>query len=243
MQSSAYQAVLYYNIACVAYIIMVSVCVHNLCVCLCACLCVHTGLAEFNNIALFIPEVEMVEDLTFSWNEESTFDRRKGHGFVLHVPKGAVSSSNCTVQVKSFVVSQSTPEFTFPEGLELVSGVYHIDASKELSKPVSLQFQHCAVIKDDSQVEVVIADSTTGPPYHFKSYTGGRVCVFESYIKVELAHFSFLSCIFRAFSKRTSIRYCGLICCLRSSVVTWEYHIVLVRNLQRCIAVSELLHL
>ena len=129
----------------------------------------------------------MVHDLTFSRNEESTFDRRKGQGFVLHVPKGAVSSSDCTVQVKSFVVSQSTPKFTFPEGSELASGVYHITASRELSKPVSLEIQHCAIIKDDTQIDIVIADSTTGPPYRFKPYTGGRVRVFESYIEVELA--------------------------------------------------------
>lgn len=182
------------------------------------------------------------EPLTFSSDEECTFDRRKKQGFVLHVPKGAVSSSDCTVKVKSFVVTQSTPEFIFPKDTMLASGVYHITASRNLSKPVSLQIQHCAITRDDSrptQVEVVIAHSTSGPPYQFKPYKGGNVHVFDSYIEVELAHFCFLSCILRAFNMHTSIRYCGLICCLKSSELTWEYYIVLIRNLQRCIAVSE----
>ena len=194
-----------------------------------------------------LPELEtvVVEHLTISGNEEHTFDRRKGQGFVLHVPKGAVSSSNCTVKVKSRVVSQSTPEFVFPEGSKLVSGVYHITASRELSKPVTLEIQHCSTIKGDSQhtqLEVAIADSTTGPPYHFKPYKGEYVRVFDSYVEVKLAHFSFLGSFSHAVKKPASIRYCGLVCCLKSSELThtWEYHIVLIRNLQLCIAVSEL---
>ena len=46
------------------------------------------------------------------------------------VPKGAVSSSNCTVKTKSRVVSQLTPEFISPEGSKLVSGVYILQDSQ-----------------------------------------------------------------------------------------------------------------
>ena len=152
-------------------------------------------------------EIVEEEQLTFSGNEECTFDCRKGQGFVLHVPKGDVSSSDCTVEVKSHVVSQSTPEFVFPEGSKLVSGVYHITASRELSKPVTLEIQHCSTIKGDSQhtqLEVAIADSTTGPPYHFKPYKGEYVRVFDSYVKVKLARFSFLGSFLRAIKKPAS---------------------------------------
>ena len=189
------------------------------------------------------------EHLTFHGNEECTFDRRKGKGFVLHVPKGAVPSSDCTVEVKSHVVSQSTPEFIFPEGSKLVSGVYHITASRKLSKPVSLEIEHCSgsTIKGDSQhtqIEVATADSTTGPPYHFKPYTGGSVRVFDPYVEVKSTRFSsFWGAFSRAIKKKPgSIHYCGLVCCLKSSELTrtWEYRIVLIRNLQLCIAVSEL---
>ena len=181
--------------------------------------------------------------------EEKTFDYSKERGFVLHVPKGAVLSSDCTVQVKSYVVSQLTPGFIFPEGSKLVSGVYHITASRKLLKPVFLQIQHCAIIKGDSQqteLELAIADSTTGPPYHFRPYTGGNVHITDSYIRVELENFCFVSCLLRllhAIRELFSVRYCGLVCCLRSSelIRTWEYHIVLIRNLQLCITVSELL--
>ena len=193
----------------------------------------------------------MVEEklLTFSANEERTFDHSNGEGFVLHIPKGAVSSSACTVKITSYVVRQSTPAFIFPEGSKLVSGVYHITVSRTLLKPVSIQIQHCAIIKDDShhaELEVAIADSSTGPPYHFKPCKGGNVRVLGSYIKVELAQFSFVSCflrrVIRAIREPASIHYCGLVCCLRSSELscTWEYHIVLIRNLQLCIRVSEL---
>ena len=177
------------------------------------------------------------EHLTFRPNEECTFDRRKEQGFVLQVPQRAISAKNCTVEVKSRAVSQSTADFIYPEGLNLVSGAYHISASRKLSKPVSFQFQHCSTIDGDSKLEVAIADSTTGPPYHFKQYTGGNVRVFDSYVEVELAHFSFLSCFSNA-----STRYCGLVCCLKCSELklTWEYHFVLIRNLQHCIKVSEL---
>ena len=189
------------------------------------------------------------EHLVFSGNEERTFDRRKGQGFILIVPKGAISSGDCTVEVKSCVVGQQTLGFTFPEGSKLASAVYHITASRELSKPVFFQIQHCAVIKGDSrhtQLEMVIADSTTGPPYNFKPYTGGNVRVFDSYIEVELEHFCFITCLFDWVKSRfTSVRYCGLICCLKSSELTrsWEYHIVLIKSLRVCITVSELLSL
>ena len=186
------------------------------------------------------------EHLVFSGNEERTFDRRKGQGFVLSVPKGAISSGDCTVEVKACVVGQETQGFMFPEGTKLASAVYHISASRELSKPVFLQIQHCAVIKGDSchtQLEMVIADSTTGPPYKFKPYTGGNVRVFDSYIEVELEHFSFIACLLDWVF--TPARYCGLICCLKSSELThsWEYHIVLIKALEVCITVSELLPL
>ena len=197
-----------------------------------------------------IPELEAVEEelLTFSATEERTFDHRKGQGFVLHVPKGAVLSSDCTIKVKSYVARQSTPKFIFPEGSKLVSGVYHITASRKLLKPVSIQIEHCADVKGDSQyaeLEVAIADSTTGPPYHFKAYKGGNIRVLDSYIEVELAQFSLVSCLLRllrAIREPASIHYCGLVCCLRSSELTrtWEYHIVLIRNLQLYIRVSEL---
>ena len=183
------------------------------------------------------------EALTFSSDEEYTFDRRKEQGFVLHVPKGAVSSSDCTLKVKSFIVTQSKPKYMFTREATFASGVYHITTSRKLSKPVSLQIQHCAITKDDcqaNQVEVVVAHSTNGPPYQFKPYRGDNVRVFDSYIEVKLEHFSFISCILRAFNMHTSIHYCGLICCLKSSELTWEYHIVLIRNLQLCIAVSEM---
>ena len=139
--------------------------------------------------------------------------------------------------------------YTFPEGSKLASAVYHITASRKLSKPVFLQIQHCAVIKGDSchtQLEMVIADSTTGPPYKFKPYTGGNVRVFDSYIEVELEHFSFIACLLDwVKTSLTSVRYCGLICCLKSCELTrsWEYHIVLIKDLEVYIKVSELLPL
>jgi len=187
-------------------------------------------------------EVEVIEEehLVFSGNEERTFDRRKGQGFVLSVPKGAISSGDYTVEVKSCVVGQQTQGFTFPEGSKLASAVYHISASRKLSKPVFLQIQHCAVIKGDShhiKLEMVIADSTTGPPYNFKPYTGGNVCVFDSYIEVELEHFCFIACLLLVRWVKTlltSVRYCGLVCCVKSSELTrtWEYHVVLIKALE-----------
>lgn len=186
------------------------------------------------------------ELLTFSTNEECTFDHREGQGFLLNVTKGAVLSGNCTVKVKSYVVSQSNPGFIFPNSSNLVTGMYHIDASRKLSKPVSLQIEHCAIVKSDTKLEVAIADSRTGPPYHFRPYTGGNVHVIGSYIKVELKGFCFLCGLLRRLHvirepAPSSIFYCCLVCCLRSKFkYTWEYYIVVIRNLQVCIAVSEL---
>jgi len=92
---------------------------------------------------------------------------------------------------------------------------------------------------------MVIADSTTGPPYNFKPYMGGNVRVFDSYIEVELEHFCFIACLLDQVKSAlfTPVRYCGLIYCLKSSELTWKYHIVLVKALEVCITVSELLPL
>ena len=62
------------------------------------------------------------------------------------MPEGATSGP-CDFAIKAIVAG----EFQFPEGAELVSAVYAISASRRLIKPVKIEIQHCAAIKNGQQ--------------------------------------------------------------------------------------------
>ena len=81
------------------------------------------------------------EALSFTWND---------HGFKLHLSEGTVTSdiTECPINLEAAVSGQ----FQFPDGAELVSGVYCIHSLKQFSKRATVKIQHFS--SSDSQKEI-----------------------------------------------------------------------------------------
>ena len=81
------------------------------------------------------------EALSFTWN---------GHGFKLHLFEGAVTSdiTECPIHLEAAISGQ----FQFPDGAELVSGVYCIHSPEQFSKRATVKIQHFS--SSDSQKEI-----------------------------------------------------------------------------------------
>ena len=91
-------------------------------------------------------------------------------GLKIHVPKGATLCIPCDIVIKAIVAGN----FDFPEGTQLVSGVYAISVSKRFLKPVQLEMQHCVLLENKQHtllLKFVRADCTK--PHKFTILEGG----------------------------------------------------------------------
>lgn len=148
------------------------------------------------------------------------------------------------MQVKACLVGKSQP-FVFPDDSELVSAVYHITASDKPSKEISLEMEHCATIETEAELSrlcFVTADSSTGPPYHFKYIDQGSK--FSGSIgQIKVPHFSWLGIVWKKFSFSLQRMFCttsyhALLYCENVEMTMKYLHFVLVKDLQACIEAS-----
>ena len=81
------------------------------------------------------------EAVSFTWNN---------HGFKLHLSEGTITSdiSECPIHLEAAISGQ----FQFPDGAELVSGVYCIHSPKQFTKKMTVKIQHFS--SSDSQKEI-----------------------------------------------------------------------------------------
>ena len=109
------------------------------------------------------------------------------YGFELHCHKSVLPlGQKLMVEVSA---STSGP-FIFPEGHELVSGVYHIKCSQNIH--ATIKIQHC--INQDIGRLIFAVSSDKYPPYKFKRLSGG---MFESQFgTIDIEKFSFYAIIY-----------------------------------------------
>ena len=150
------------------------------------------------------------------------------YGFELHCHKSVLPLG----QILTVEVSASTSgPFIFPEGHELVSGVYHIKCCQNI--PATIKIQHC--IKRDIGRLIFAVSSDKYPPYKFKRLSGG---MFESQFgTIDVENFSIYAVIYEwlfgyppevlySFYLYHSHRptYCGFTC-------IWNLHFFAIKKL------------
>ena len=103
--------------------------------------------------------------MSFSWED---------YGFVLNFKQHSLSSTSmCDIVVSALIGGH----FQFPEDTELVSAVYAMSFSKDISQPVRIDIQHCVSLKNEQQSQQLvfaIAPLDGGLPFHFEIIKGGN---------------------------------------------------------------------
>ena len=118
-----------------------------------------------------------------------------GYGFYIEVPDGALLPGvTASVAIKAILAGQ----FQLPDGSQLISAIYWISASEVFLKEVTVNIQHCAVIRSEeecSKFKFIIAKcSQTQLPYRFRV----REAVFNpntQYATIMLKQFSVVGAI------------------------------------------------
>ena len=113
----------------------------------------------------------------------------KEYGVNLHFP-----SCDQLVEIHGTVsVVSTSDEHIFPEGSEVVSAVYDISVTQPFPDKITVELEHCVDLKDDEaslpQMSFAVADTEHGPPYRFRTLTGGKFGVGQ-YGRIQLNRFS-----------------------------------------------------
>ena len=139
--------------------------------------------------------VDVVRSTTFIYRGDATSFIWKDHGFKLYMPSGALPPgvSKCHIQIEAALSGQ----FEFPEGAELVSGVYCIHTSHCFTRPVTIGIQHCSSVDKSVETEHLSFVVSTGDqlPLCFKKCEGGKFSANNLIGYIEVHHFSFFSII------------------------------------------------
>ena len=96
-----------------------------------------------------------------------------GYGFYIYVPKGALPPGvAASVTVKVVAGGQ----LKFPEKRQLISALYWVSSSDKFLKEVTVNIEHCAVIKNEEQCStfkfIVAKCSQEVLPYTFRERDG-----------------------------------------------------------------------
>ena len=114
-------------------------------------------------------------------------------GFKMHIPGGSlIEPEKCDIAVGTSL----SGSFEFPQSTTPISAIYYIAPSIKLSKPVTLEFQHCCILHDDSNetdnFTFVSAETTNNrnPPYKFRMLEGEIFSSRNSYAQISVCSFS-----------------------------------------------------
>ena len=106
-----------------------------------------------------------------------------------------LSNQTCEVAIKALVGGK----FKFPPGSELVSAVYAVSLASQLTKPVKVDIQHCAVLKGEKQFQylsfVKAPMRQKVPPFEFSPLEGGEFSSESQYGSIVLDHFCLIAII------------------------------------------------
>ena len=96
-------------------------------------------------------------------------------GFKMQFQQGTLHPSEaCEVAVKALVGGT----FQFPQDTQLVSATYAISFANELLQPVTLEIQHCVLLKSKDQFKylsfMIAQIDESAPPYKFQLVKGGK---------------------------------------------------------------------
>ena len=147
----------------------------------------HDGCCNLLHPAC-LNDVEVIDVASFTYSGIAQDFERKNFGYKIHFPDSALPPEvdECQVHVESSLCGQ----FQFPENTELISGVYWITTDQEFTKPVTVEFQHCAKPQHVENLTFVVAKHTPEDlPYKFNIVDGGLFSLGTQYGSICLTHF------------------------------------------------------
>ena len=179
----------------------------------------------------------MVEEV-LSWDEM---------GIKLIAPKGLVpdSSNSCDVAVLSML----SGKFIFPDNSFPVSGIFAIDISCKIKKPITIELHHCVDLsKEDKECMFFAKAEHSGdqrPPYIFERCVGGVFVPGSQYASLDSQSFSLIA-IFRSIRcwvtgrPDPSIKYRAQIFYLRQSSSGHSIvYFVVIKNVKNLVRVGD----
>ncbi len=106
-------------------------------------------------------------------------------------------------------------DFEFPEGTELVSGVYSVSFAKEINQPIRVEIQHCVALISQNDADGMIFAATDSQSGVFKPVIGAEFFPDDNrYGIVNQLHFCrrLLALLFRRRTNRISpLLYSGIL--------------------------------
>lgn len=126
-------------------------------------------------------------ELIIMKDESSLLDWKK-MGLRLTVPKGAIDDDRTVViHIKALLAGK----YHLPKGSELMSVVYLLSASAVLKKQITMEIEHCAILrtKDDCKSMNFVVASSTSQGFQFKIFKGGDFPIGKTYGSIDLSHF------------------------------------------------------
>ena len=124
-------------------------------------------------------DVHAFEDIDLASGGEAKLYNREQRGLKIYTPENAVKD-HALIHVSVFTRGQ----LQLPERCELISAVYAICIYGKLAKPVTLEIEHCAAVRhqtDASYVRFVHAPFSEVLPYQFEYLKRARTDV-ESFV-------------------------------------------------------------
>ena len=189
-----------------------------------------------------LPGIQLIgyESFTLQHSSEVQTITWSKFGFKLHIPPDAILGSHLNVSVG---VSLSG-NFKFPSNTTLVSAVYYIDASSKLLRPVTIEMEHCLLLRSGDDIHAVsfyVAEIYPGlPHYTFQPLRGGIFSSTNSWGSIQVASFSLfsISWITDLFRTAPNITYSAQIYHRKSSNIMFNVRLVVTRHLSPCKEVS-----
>ena len=117
-------------------------------------------------------------------------------GLRMHFAEDTVSATEtCEVAVKALVGGK----FKFPSSSQLISAVYAVSFASKVKKPVKVEIQHCALLKNEGQFQylsfVKAPLRQKVPPFEFTPLKGGEFSLESQYGSIILDHFCLIAII------------------------------------------------
>lgn len=168
--------------------------------------------------------------LTYEW---------KGYGLKLSIPPNALETGTSTLTMT--IQASLNGHFQFPDGTELISGVYWVAFPQKFSQPVTIELQHCANLKHRDQVSSLVfltaKCNQKTLPYEFQPLAGGTFSIDSSYGSIKLSHFSAVAVGLQEGKEKKEEqdelkRYVAKVFYIPQTSTTWHMHFTIFCDLE-----------
>ena len=199
-----------------------------------------------SSILGYLRGVEVIDHTSFTYTGQAKSFDWVNHGFKLHLPEKALPPEveECDIHVKVSLSGQ----FQFPDGSDVISGIYWIFTPHVFIQPVTVEIQHCIQFfspEDSDNLTFVVAKcSQKNLPYQFKILEGGVFYPHSTYGSIQLTQFSGFGAI-RRDKKHTRTRksYCAKLYYIPKNSAGWDVDFVITLNTELHMSVSISLYL